>query len=257
MLVALAGARGSTESAALPASPKGQPGARPIGQSANRPLWRVAALSPARREARSRARGEAFLELDDAALRQRLSSIPLESACAARDSACILEVPTTDGKLARFPVVESPVLAPALAARFPSIKTYLGQGLDDPAQTMRFDVTPQGFHAVILGGADIAFTVLLVTPGETLYAVASLRAADFSKGFPREALPASPTTQPGVPPGGTESVSVGGQLQRYRIAIAATAEFANSPNLGGGTVAGGLAAVTTWLNAANAIGECH
>ncbi len=123
-------------------------------------------------------------------------------------------------------------MAPELAARFPAIKTYAGQGLDDPTQAMRFDVTPQGLHAVVLGGSDIAFTILPTAPGQTRYAVVSARTADFSKGFPCEALPAAPKA--GAAPGRAASIPVGSQLRRYRIAIAATAEFTNSPNLGGG-----------------------
>jgi hypothetical protein len=78
-----------------------------------------------------------------------------------------LALPMPDGRLLRFSVVESPVLEPALQAQYPQIRTYEGKGLDDPSMLTRFDLTPAGFHALVLG-ADVQAFVEPVDEGEPL-----------------------------------------------------------------------------------------
>jgi len=58
-------------------------------------------------------------------------------------------LPLPDGRFSRFRVEESPMLAPELAAAFPSFKTYRGTGLDDLTASARFGWTDAGFHAAI------------------------------------------------------------------------------------------------------------
>jgi hypothetical protein len=44
-------------------------------------------------------------------------------------------------------------MEPALAARYPQIKTYRAQGVDDPQATARFGLTPYGLHGIVLSPA--------------------------------------------------------------------------------------------------------
>lgn len=88
--------------------------------------------------------------LDRDYLESLLQSAPLETTAAPTHSEFLVSIPAPDGNLQTFDVVESPVMAPELAAQFPQIKTYVGQGVTDPAATIRFDLTPLGFHAQVL-----------------------------------------------------------------------------------------------------------
>ena len=53
---------------------------------------------------------------------------------------------------------ESPILSPELQARMPEVRTYAVTGAGDPSLTGRFDLTPAGFHAVMMSRAG-AFLV--------------------------------------------------------------------------------------------------
>ena len=90
------------------------------------------------------------LQVDVASLEAWLSEVPTGKAFEATRSSWVLELPMPDGAMERFSVLNSPVMAPALAARFPEIQVFAGQGVDSPEATVRFDITPQGFHAMIL-----------------------------------------------------------------------------------------------------------
>src|SRR5262249_52669407 len=102
------------------------------------PLWRIEApaATAARADALVRPMAFALYRLDDAALGTLLFLAPRESAALDRREAPVLEIPLPDGTLARFRFVQAPVMAPELAAKFPEIQTYMGQGIDDAVATV-------------------------------------------------------------------------------------------------------------------------
>ncbi|WP_104107633.1 reprolysin-like metallopeptidase [Nocardioides sp. 616] len=95
----------------------------------------------------------AAFTLDGSALRGELRDAPLEQSTAAAET---VWVPSPDGDLVAFAVKESPVMEAELAAEHPELRTYAGRGVEDPTATIRFDVTPNGFHAAVRGAADEA-----------------------------------------------------------------------------------------------------
>ena len=64
----------------------------------------------------------------------------------------IIQFPVSDGTMENFRVMESSIMHPDLEAKFPAIKTYVAQGIDDPTAYMRFSVTPFGLHTMTLSG---------------------------------------------------------------------------------------------------------
>lgn len=87
--------------------------------------------------------------LQTEALKNQLLSLPASAAEAKQ-----IAIPMPDGRMRRFRVWEAPMLAPALSAAYPDIKTYDAVAVDDPTVTAKFDITLLGFHGMIYDGAN-------------------------------------------------------------------------------------------------------
>lgn len=84
-------------------------------------------------------------------LNDSLAEVPMEFTEAARNTETILEIPTPDGKIELFRIQETALLAPEVAAQFPTWKYFVGQGVDDPTATASFDTNDLGFHGYVSG----------------------------------------------------------------------------------------------------------
>ncbi|MGI8437666.1 MAG: reprolysin-like metallopeptidase, partial [Chthoniobacterales bacterium] len=195
------------------------------------------------------------LALDRPALENILAAAPPESTGPLDATGTELTVPLPDGSLARFIVQESPVMEPKLAAKYPEIKTYIGQGVDDPTATVRFDLTPTGFHAMILSSNGQVFIDPYWRDSDATYVSYYKRDYVADKPFAclvqNEAKEESKGTSPPAPARPT-----GASLRKYRLALACTAEYAAavcSPNQP--TVAQTLAAMVTSVNRVSAVYE--
>ena len=188
-----------------------------------------------------------WFSLDAGQLATRLAPAPPENRPA---EAVTLELPYPDGTLHRFAITRVPVLAPALAARFPEIQTYAGRGLDEPAASVRLETDPGGLHAQILtpGGEAVGLAPDPAAPGRYHSRPEPVPAFDCrALAVPGRAA----RSQSGV--GAAPPAPYGGQLRTLRLALAATGEYVQ--NLGGGTVSGTLASMATLVNSLNAVYE--
>ena len=108
------------------------------------------ASAPIRNNQSIKASNARTLTLDKTTLKNILDSAPLEENVNVRSSQTLITIPMPDGTSESFRFVESPVMAPELQERFPGIRAYLGQGVDNPQNILRFDLTHKGFHAMVL-----------------------------------------------------------------------------------------------------------
>ena len=92
-----------------------------------------------------------LFDLDEAAMRSYLLTAPMEFNQARKTLS--LDIPLPDGNMETFGMVESPILAPEIAALYPGIKTYSGSGLTRKQLSARLSLTSDGFNALLLGEA--------------------------------------------------------------------------------------------------------
>jgi hypothetical protein len=107
-------------------------------------------------------------ENDFAAL---LKQSPHENNTKAGQSKFIVTIPVADGSTEQFRITESPVMEPKLQAKYPGIRSYLGQGITDRSSIIRFDFSPQGFHAIIISPKRKTIYINPITTGKNLYTV--------------------------------------------------------------------------------------
>ncbi len=76
-------------------------------------------------------------------LTEALQNTPKRSEVLVQNSNILVSFPDSQGKLERFRIVEASTMVPELQAQFPNIRSYAGQGIDDPTATLRFSVSSE------------------------------------------------------------------------------------------------------------------
>ncbi|MEO8503908.1 MAG: zinc-dependent metalloprotease family protein [Acidobacteriota bacterium] len=195
------------------------------------------------------------LEVDGASLRASLALAPAERSGGVP---VVFAIPYPDGTDRLFHVVESSIMEPGLQAKFPEIRTYAGQGLDDPTATVRLSMTPLGFHAMVLSATGTVY----VDPYRrwdsryvlSFYKKDARRAAGkpFHCDVHGDQLAADLAES--LPP--VTSAASGTNLRTYRLALAATGEYSTAvcaPNPA--AVACAMAAMVVSMNRVDGIYE--
>ena len=163
----------------------------------------------------------------------------------------IIGIPMPDGTVEQFVVEPNGVLPPSLVSKYPGIRTFWGKGLNRPALKIFMDFTVLGFHAMVKGEGKTLF-VDPVSEGNIDYYISY-----YKKDFVREnddrwkceSNHSAEFNEDSVldflndKDGRTLKAAL--VTKEYETAIAVTGEYTA---LFGGTVVGGLSAVTTAIN---------
>ncbi len=194
------------------------------------------------------------LSADLDALRAQLATVPHENVVEA-DQAAIIELPLPDGSFERFAILVTDLLAPELGEQYPEIRTFTGRGLDDPYATVRLDITPVGFHGFILSSRGTVYIDPFQRGDDRHYQSYYKRDNVLTR---RDPAGCTVIDEDGMGEELRRLVGEGAgdrsgtQLRTYRAAVAATGEYTAYH---GGTVASGLAAVTTSMNRVTGVYE--
>lgn len=153
--------------------------------------------------------------LDDAPSREQIATSPV-----------IIQLPTINGEMQSFRVVEAATLSEGLQAQFPEIRSYAAQGIEDATAIARFSVSPLGVNVMITSAKH-----------ETVYIDPYTRNKEYYIEYSRSSMPADPNTfeclveETNTPAIDFEAVAAlknadDGKLRTFRLALACTGEYA-------------------------------
>ncbi|MBE98456.1 MAG: convertase [Flavobacterium sp.] len=155
-------------------------------------------------------------------LKQLLQQAPLRGGGGI--SQLVLPFPDADGVIKQYRIYEAPVMDTALSAKYPGLKSYVGQGVEEAAATIRFSVTPFGLHNMALATGGTTYTDPYTTDLQ-YYIVYKREGLSTSRSFHCGVTDtAESNTKSAFTPLSTQSTD--GVLRTYRLAMACTIEYA-------------------------------
>lgn len=140
-----------------------------------------------------------------------------------------------------------------LQMRFPEIRSFVGKGIDNPAATLRFSLSPQkGFSGMVLSDGKTVFIEPYTQDLKTYIAF-----INSDEDGPRGSFVCETEYDPADFKISDEEFITSknandGTLRTYRLALACTGEYAQ---FHGGTVAGALAAMNATMTRVNGVYE--
>ncbi len=190
-------------------------------------------------------------QLNIESLKQSLIASPHRDV-ARNQSSVIVTFPNSDGYFEKYKIFEAPVLSPELAAKYPNIKSYAGQGIDDPTSVIRFSISPKGFQSMAFSANRPATFIESLTEDNSLY---SAFTRDEKTNY-KDDFECQVTEDMNRKFDINNSTSMrnadDGILRTYRLAVSTTGEYTAYH---GGTKAGALAAINATMTRVNGIFE--
>ena len=199
------------------------------------------------------------ISLKKSAMESVLKRAPMEFTMTPEQANVQIDLPLPDGGFGRFLVMESPILPPNLAKKYPSIRTYSLQGISDPIATGRIELTSLGFRGLIL--SDKGRGSIAIDPywqnnpqGNVSYylkdsglKMGNCLTASLSTSQMQALRNVSSSIAPLATNNNKGSAWAGGSLRKVRLAIACSGEFAQQVSGVSGSTPGNLITTLTFI----------
>ncbi|KQK25637.1 secretion protein [Chryseobacterium aquaticum] len=191
-------------------------------------------------------------QLDINGLKNALAKAPKRLALGEK-SEVIISFPNSDGKMENFKIRENSNFDPQLAAKYPDIKSYVGEGLTDSNSTVYFSISPLGLSSMEIYGDKSAVFIEPYTKDLSSYVV-------YKKSDKKDDLNKFECTVIDVAQKGISNVSNlaarpnadDAKLRTFRLALSSTGEYTA---YFGGTKALALAAMNNTMTRVNGVFE--
>jgi len=190
--------------------------------------------------------------LDINGLKNVLAKAPKRLAVGEK-SMIIISFPNSEGKMENFKVKENSNFDPQLAAKYPDIKSYVGEGLDDPNSTVYFSISQLGLSSMEIYGDKSAVFIEPYTKDLSTYVV--YKKSDKKDDLNKFECTVIDVAQKGVM--NTNNLVArpnadDAKLRTFRLALSSTGEYTT---YFGGTKANALAAMNNTMTRVNGVFE--
>ncbi|MES2409884.1 MAG: zinc-dependent metalloprotease family protein [Bacteroidota bacterium] len=190
-----------------------------------------------------------LFELNLLSLKTNLNNAPARKA-NSKESNTVISIPNADGVLERYSIYENSNMDPALAARYPEIKSYIGIGIDNPAATAHFSVSPLGFKSMVLSADKSAVFIEPISADLGTYTV--YRKSDKAQSLTRFECSVIDEVAPQMDASTLRPNADDAVLRTFRLAMSCTGEYTA---YFGGTKALALAAINNSITRCNGVFE--
>ncbi|MDI1256860.1 MAG: GEVED domain-containing protein [Flavobacterium sp.] len=158
--------------------------------------------------------------------------------------------PNAEGKMENFRVYEFSNMDPALAAKYPEIKAYAGQGIENPSATIHFSLSPLGLESMVIYADKSASFIEPYTKDLSTYAV--YRKSDKMASLSKFDCKVIAEAKKDISVSALRPNADDGNLRNFRLAMSVTGEYTV---YFGGTKALALAAINATMTRVNGVFE--